>query len=172
MVRKKRNILDQDKRSQILALLSNGSSRRTAALIVGCAPSTITRTAIRDPEFAQQLALAERNIEVSALRTIRNAARQERYWRAAAWILERLNPDEFAPRPSKSFSPAEVGRVLSHVALLLMDKCPAHDANLAIEYLDQMILTLADEFSSTPPNVPPLAPTTLHDFHENQDPTP
>ncbi len=32
-----RNVLDEGKRMKIVALLSNGSSRRTAARIVGCA---------------------------------------------------------------------------------------------------------------------------------------
>jgi IS30 family transposase len=39
-----RNVLDEGKRMKIVALLSNGSSRRTAARIVGCAPSTVTYT--------------------------------------------------------------------------------------------------------------------------------
>ena len=44
--------LDEAKRRKIIALLANGSSRRVAARVVGCAHSTITRTAERDPEFA------------------------------------------------------------------------------------------------------------------------
>ena len=57
-------MLDDSKRQTILALLSNGSRRRIAARFVRCAPSTITRTADRDPEFAEQLARAEQNLEL------------------------------------------------------------------------------------------------------------
>ncbi len=53
-------VLDETKRKTIIALLANGSSRRMAAGYVGCAPSTITRTAARDPEFAAQLARTSR----------------------------------------------------------------------------------------------------------------
>jgi hypothetical protein len=85
-------VLDETKRRMIIALLMNGSSRRMAAGFVGCAPSTITRTAARDAEFAAQLARAEGNAETEALSLIRKAAHKERYWRAAAWLLERKNP--------------------------------------------------------------------------------
>jgi hypothetical protein len=37
---------------QIVTLVANGLSRRAAAECVGCAPSTITRTAARDRQFA------------------------------------------------------------------------------------------------------------------------
>ena len=39
-----------------------------AAKYVGCAASTITRTALRDPDFAEQLAAAEQSAEIDALR--------------------------------------------------------------------------------------------------------
>ena len=53
-----RPVLDEKKRAKIIALVANGSSRRMAARYVACAPSTITRTAMRDPDFAAQLAAA------------------------------------------------------------------------------------------------------------------
>ena len=42
-------VLDPTKRQRIAALLAVGCSRRVAARYVGCSPSTITRTAARDP---------------------------------------------------------------------------------------------------------------------------
>ncbi len=90
-------VLDEDKRRTVIAMVANGSSRRMAAAYIGCAPSTITRTAARDPEFAAQLGRAECNVETEALALIRKAARNECHWRAAAWILERKNPIDFAP---------------------------------------------------------------------------
>ncbi|MGA2620847.1 MAG: hypothetical protein ABSF26_24765 [Thermoguttaceae bacterium] len=147
--RKSRNVLDEAKRMKILALLSNGSSRRTAACMVGCAPSTITYTAARDPQFAEEIARAERNVEIEALRAIRTAMRQERYWRAAAWVLERKNPDDFAPRPPKMFSQAEVCQLLSHVAEMLVGDLPEENCRRAIEWLDELMLGLRDEIAAT-----------------------
>ena len=66
-----RTVLDDEKRWKIITLISNGSSRRMAAKYVGCAASTITRTALRDPDFAEQLAAAELNAEIESLRLVR-----------------------------------------------------------------------------------------------------
>lgn len=91
-------ILDENKRRKIIALLANGSSRRVAGRIAGCSHTTIERTAQRDPEFAAELEAAEHNVEIEALQQIRKAAKKDRYWRAAAWLLERTNPRDFTRR--------------------------------------------------------------------------
>ncbi len=93
---------DERKRQKVLALLANGSSRRMAARYFGVAASTITRAGVRDPDFGRQLAEAEQSSEIEILRAIRGAARKAGYWRAGAWLLERRNPDDFAPAPPAS----------------------------------------------------------------------
>jgi len=100
MAKKKGNrpALDEGKKREILAIVSVGCSRRTAAKYVGCAPGTITRTARRDPAFAKALGKADTQSEIANMGNIQRAARKEQYWRAAAWALERKNPREFAPR--------------------------------------------------------------------------
>ena len=69
-----------------------------AAAYVGCAPSTITRTILRDPQFALEISQAEQSSEIQALQAIRKAYQEPRYWRAAAWLLERRNPNDFTVR--------------------------------------------------------------------------
>ena len=112
-------VLDREKRRIIVALLFNGSSRRSAAAYVGCAATTIARTAARDPAFALEIDRAERHAEVDCLRLLRAAAREPRYWRAAAWMLERRNPEDFALRKPTDVSPEQavgwVMAVLDHV---------------------------------------------------------
>ena len=102
---------------KILALLRNGSSRQGAAMLVGCAPSTITRTAAQDPAFNAELLQAERTLEVETLRAIRTATKEVRYWRAAAWMLERKNPDEFARRRPKVYAQAELAQLLAQLVV-------------------------------------------------------
>ena len=60
--------------------------------------STITRTIAHDPTFADQVARAEESSDIELFRRIRNASKDPRYWRSAAWCLERRNPEEFGPR--------------------------------------------------------------------------
>jgi hypothetical protein len=67
--------LDPEKRWKVIALLTNGCSRRSAAKFVGCAPSTITRIALREPDFADQIAVAEQSAEIDAIRAVRAAAK-------------------------------------------------------------------------------------------------
>jgi len=87
-------ILDEIAKIKVLGLLELGHSRRAAARLLGCAANTITRAAARDPEFFAKLADAESQADSEALKLIRQTARQERYWRAAAWVLERRNPED------------------------------------------------------------------------------
>ena len=88
--------LDEAKRRLVLALLTNCFSRRMAARYIGCAHSTIAQTAARDPAFATDLAQAEHGVDVEMLAAVRRAAKQDRHWRAAAWLLERRNRGEFS----------------------------------------------------------------------------
>ena len=91
-------VLDEIKRREIIAILSVGCSQRTAANYVGCSPSTIGYTAERDPEFAEQISRAQHSQELRYLKNVQKAADQEKYWRAAAWFLERKFPDEYGRR--------------------------------------------------------------------------
>ena len=108
--------LDETKRRKILALLANGSSRRVAARIAGCSHTTIARTAQRDPQFAAELDAAEHNSEIEALRQIRKAAKKDRYWRAAAWLLERTNPRDFTRRTPTTLSEEDAANLAMRVA--------------------------------------------------------
>lgn len=138
-------VLDDKKRSQIIALLANGSSRRMAARYVGCAPSTITRTAARDADFARQLANAEQNAEVDALRAIRAAAKKDRYWRAAAWLLERRNPDDFAHRPANVVTGDQITQMFTQLVELLREEVPEANCDRAIEKLEELLEAYREE---------------------------
>ena len=60
--------------------------------------NTIQNTADRDPTFAEKLRQADYSTEIGLLKNIRNAAKKEQYWRAAAWVLERRFPERYARR--------------------------------------------------------------------------
>jgi hypothetical protein len=116
--------LDENKKLAIIALLSNGGSRRAAARYVGCAPSTITRAAARDPDFAAKMDQAEQRVEIEALRCLRSAYTKGRYWRAAAWMLERKNPLDFAPYDPLMHERRRVKELFHNMVQLLADGLP------------------------------------------------
>jgi hypothetical protein len=119
-----RTVLDDQKRWRVITMIANGSSRRVAAHYVGCSPATITRTADRDPDFAAQLATAEQNLEIDALRSLRAAARKERYWRAAAWLLERKNHDDFTLPDPELFTQEQATKLISAMVRELIKDLP------------------------------------------------
>ena len=128
-----RNVLDADKRQDILALLANGNSLRTAAGYVGCAASTITRTAARDADFAGQLSRARQQLEVDCWQRLHEAASQPRYWRAAAWILERCHPEIFEKKDSTSILGDEGELLLAQMLSVLLEGLPEPYSQQIIE---------------------------------------
>jgi hypothetical protein len=167
--------LDDAKRKTVIALLSNGSSRRVAAGYVGCAPSTITRTAARDPDFAAEVAHAEHHAEIEALRLVRNAARKERYWRAAAWLLERRNPNDFAPRKPNVLTDDQLRQALAWLATVVLKDLPEEDYESIMRRLDRLapLLQPPDDEPNTPSTGPGFAtdPTeVVDDFGEGPSP--
>jgi len=120
----RRPVLDEIKRREILAILTVGCSRRTAANYVGCAVSTIQNTADRDPKFAEALRHAEHQSEIAYLKNIQKAARKEQYWRAAAWALERRNPEEYARRGPDVITVDQIRLILAEFTQIVVSEVP------------------------------------------------
>lgn len=124
---RRRTALDEGKKREICAILAVGCSRATAAHYVGCHPDTIRRTAMREEEFALELQRAESKHEVLHLTHINKAAQDARYWRAAAWALERRWPGRYGARRSDAFSFEQVAHVLAQFADVVLDEVADDD---------------------------------------------
>ena len=98
--------LDESKIREVCALVSAGCTIDVAAHYVGCTSVTIRREAQRNPTFKQQLRSAQINSRVLPLQALRQAAHT--HWRAAAWFLERVHPNEFGRRVPDSISEADL----------------------------------------------------------------
>src|ERR1041385_1262536 len=94
--------LDVVKRREICRILGVGGTRSMAAMYVGCTTETIRAVARQDPDFATELHKAELDAEIKLLEAIRDAAKDVKQWRAAAWALERLFPERYGNRPIES----------------------------------------------------------------------
>lgn len=116
--------LDATQKSHILAILSIGGSRQLAAQFVGCTPQTIQRAARRDPAFAQAIRQSERQPILSHLKSLQTAAKQEQHWRASAWVLERKNPQEFAPRGPDVITGQQLHELLTQIVQILVEAIP------------------------------------------------
>lgn len=117
-------VLDEAKKGEICAILAVGCSRATAARYVGCHPDTIRNTAQRDDKFALDLERAESKHEVKHLAFINKAAEEGKYWRAAAWALERKYPGRYGTRRPDRFTVEQVSHVLSQFAAVILEEVP------------------------------------------------
>ncbi len=109
----RRGVLDDLKKAHVVLLIASGLSRREAAHFMQCAHTTIGRTAARDPDFATKLSQAEATSHIEAVNRIRGAAQDPKYWRAAAWMLERRSPEEYARRDPNTFTADQVMSLLA-----------------------------------------------------------
>ena len=139
-------VLDQQKRLEILAILTVGCSRRTAARYVGCDPKTIRNTAERDAEFADKLAHADSATEVTHLRNINVAAQKAQYWRASAWVLERLHPESYGNRNPDAVTPERLAEFLAQVGEMIVAEVPVdrYRKNI-LKKIDEMLRELREK---------------------------
>lgn len=108
-------LTDEQKREAVL-IASVGCDRETAAKYVGCTLDQLTDTSQRDNEFAEQLRRAEAGCELAHMRSIQQAAKDERHWRASVWWLERRLPERYARRDADAVSRRDLVRFLGAVA--------------------------------------------------------
>lgn len=99
--------LDETKLREICALVSAGSGIIGAARYVGCAASTIRREACRNPDFNERLRRASLAAELGPLNAIREAAKK--YWRAGAWLLERMDVQRYGKQNVRFLTPEQFG---------------------------------------------------------------
>jgi hypothetical protein len=140
---RKRRKLAETQQTEVCAAIAVGCSVRSAARLVGCSSQAILQLANRDPAFQARIQRAYMMAEFTPLKTIFLASRT--HWRAAAWLLERLNRQEFGrTNPDtmtrdqfndelallgerlKQLNPnGEVRRAI-HETFCMMQKLPAH----------------------------------------------
>ena len=91
------------KREELIDHIGQGASVEEAARIMGVSLRTVQREAKHNEHFDHDLQLALHATPPDPHKLMQRAART--HWRAAAWLLERTDPDRFAKRPPNSCSP-------------------------------------------------------------------
>jgi len=113
-------LLDETKKREVCALVAAGCSLDFAGRYVGCSAKTIRREGERDLAFDGRLRNAQLSAQLEPLRALRGKATT--HWRAAAWLLERVDPEQFAKYDHKLFRPEEVAALLENIRAALDDQ--------------------------------------------------
>jgi hypothetical protein len=110
--RGRRRSFDAHKKADFRELVQQGASLEEAARAFDVSLRTVQRERRLDKDFDRRLRLAQ-CAAVNPLTLLQQAART--HWRAAAWLLERTDPEQYAPRRPNSASPNQVKAALSAV---------------------------------------------------------
>lgn len=114
--------LDEQMQAEICAVVGVGASMRAAARLVGCSAAAITQLAKKDEGFRRRLYAAAMKREVAPLQHIRNAGQSN--WRAAAWLLQRLNPGEYVPGKPHVVTREQMTAVMEKFAAIVIEVVP------------------------------------------------
>lgn len=109
--------ITDEKKKEILAVLTMGGSRNIAADYVSVGRTTLLSLIDRDAQFSEQVKKAEAMGQIKHLQTIDKA----KVWQASAWMLERKWPQEFGRNQQQQESNTEK---LAEAITMLIDKLP------------------------------------------------
>jgi hypothetical protein len=118
--------LDEDLCAEICNLVSAGHSVPAVARIVGRDVRTIRRHAQRDDNFARLLGVAEVSARNDPLKMVRRAASGS--WRAAAWLLERTDPERYAKQAPATCRPQDVDKTFTRIMETVLREIPNEPA--------------------------------------------
>jgi hypothetical protein len=116
--------LDAKRQREFCELLKMGVPRHVAARKIHTSVATIERTAGRDAGFRRELEQAEVELEVTQLRNLHVAAKDPKYWRAAAWSLERRHPGRYGVRRAQGLTAQQLGMMLQRFTEVILDEVP------------------------------------------------
>ena len=112
-IRGRRRILDPAKKARLCELVANESySIEQAADALDVSLRTVQRERKFDQDFDHEIRLSLQQ-PPDPLKLMEHAART--HWRAAAWLLERRNPEEYARKPINTANTKQVWAALQFV---------------------------------------------------------
>jgi hypothetical protein len=120
-------LFEQAKRTEFCATVRAGCSLRYAARLAGVKLPSVYYAARTDPEFAELLSAAKRDRDMRSVNRIISAS--EKSWRAAAWLLERAEPEHFALAARRKTDPLkDLGRrrfkqLVAEIVQEVLPKC-------------------------------------------------
>src|SRR5262245_59099301 len=115
-------IMTPARRAKFCELLAESHTLEEASEAIGVSIRTVQRQRKRDEDFDHEVLLALQKTP-DPLKLMEQAARK--HWRAAAWLLERQNPEQYARKPVNTTSAKKVATALRFVQEMALEAVPA-----------------------------------------------
>jgi len=129
-----KQIHDAQQRRQVLAVMGQGCEVHVAADCAGVTEEDVYETIYHDRHFMLRFRKARHRAEVSMLNYIHEAAKDPKNWRAAAWLLERINPDRFGLRRANTVTNKQFQQVLNNLVGNIVDA--VDDPKICVKLLE------------------------------------
>jgi len=110
--------ITDEQQIQICAMVGVGCSLRTASRLAGCADSSVRSLLQRDRAFETRFRKSQQSCELMALRHVQLAG--EKNWRAAAWLLERMRPNDYGRIKQDLMTQQQADQVFSQFTEIMM----------------------------------------------------
>jgi hypothetical protein len=124
--------LTDEQKGRICGVLSVGCDRETAANYVGCSTADIRRAMCQDPAFAAHVHRTEAGCELGHMRTVQEAAKEAKNWRASVWWMERHAPERFGPRGAGVVTVRQLDEFLNVLTDLVCEEIDCDDVQRRI----------------------------------------
>jgi len=166
----------ETQKKEVCAILSVGCDRQAAAKYVGCSWREIRAAMLADRRFASDVHRAEAGAELTHMQNVRNAARDDKHWRASVWWLERRAPERYGRREAGAVTPRQLERLVELLAEVVSEEVhELQDRRRLLERLKQITGSLDPMFcegkvsASRPDGQALNAGTTSFDEDSNSD---
>ena len=83
------------------------------------------------------------------MKLVRRTAQQEKYWRAAAWLLERRNPQEYGRRASYAYTGDQVLELFERFVYAIMPEVREDRREAVMEHLDDTLQEVEARYQRT-----------------------
>lgn len=115
-------MLSETQKDQICSILAVGCDRETAANFVETTTANLHREMERDDRFAARVHRTEAASEWTNMRTVHQAAKDVKNWRAAVWWLEMHAPDRFKSRSAGEVTLAQLNEFVGTLTTILANE--------------------------------------------------
>lgn len=117
--------LNAAQKQTAISVLQVGCSLRAAARAVGRSVRGLRRECRDDPAFHSELLNALSHAEMRHMKNLYDAAAETRNWRASAWALERMYPDQYGVKRPGTITRAEFVEMLTQLSDVVVAELPA-----------------------------------------------